>query len=233
MNRIIEVRSVFGNVQRTSYEYMKLLNKNYKDGYRVLIVDDKDGLNSIPFASHGGEVTMYESDINYINGGEVDGINITPISNRKYWNKVKNNITIKNTNFYNERIEEKYDLVYCYRSLHDKNNKSIPMKRKIRKLLSSVKDNGYIYIFYYLAKNEKDYSNFSKNQYLRLGEMSQYFDVRLWDIKSLIEFTNDSFHKGHPYHRHDHYHRIGHIFAQKKNNRLVHKYYYEIETIFE
>ena len=231
MNRIVEVGSVFGNVQRTSYEYMKLLEKKYKSNYSVLIVDDKDGLNSIPFANHGANVTMYESNLNYINGGIVDGTIITPISNRKHWDNVKNRITIKNSNFYNERIENKYDLVYCYRSLHDKNNKNIPMKRKIRKLLSSVKDDGYIYIFYYLAKNENDYSNFSRSQYFRLGEMKQYFDSRVWNVISIVEHTNDTFHNGHPFHQKDHTHRVGHIFAQKKNTRLVHKYYYEIITM--
>ncbi|HPE14788.1 MAG TPA: hypothetical protein PLT65_03000 [Bacilli bacterium] len=85
MNKKIDKRSVFGNVQRTSYEYMKLLDKKCDSNYKVLIVDDKDGLNSIPFANHGANVTMYEPNNVYIKGGIIDGISITPISNRKYW----------------------------------------------------------------------------------------------------------------------------------------------------
>lgn len=83
MSRMKEVRSVFDNVQRTSYDYMKLLDKTYKDGYRVLIIDDKDGLNSILFAKYGAKVTMYESDIKYIKRGIVDETKVTLISNRK------------------------------------------------------------------------------------------------------------------------------------------------------
>ena len=160
--------------------------------------------------------------------GVIDDIAITPITNRKSFKENESKIEIRNTNFYESKVEDKYDFVYCYRSLHENHNKKIPMKRKIRKLLSSVKDDGYIYIFYHMAKNEKDISNFSKNQYLRKGEMKSYFDPRVWDIITIIENDYCTSHNGHPYHKKDHEHRVGHIFARKKNTRLVHKYYYEI-----
>ena len=98
----------------------------------------------------------------------------------------------------------------------------------MRKLLSSVKEGGYIYILYHMAKNEKDISNYSRNQYFRSGEMKNYFDPRLWEIITIIENENYTNHEGHPYHKKNHTHRVGHIFARKKNTRLVHKYYYEI-----
>ena len=79
-----------------------------------------------------------------------------------------------------------------------------------------------------MAKNEKDISNFSRNQYFRKGEMKSYFDPRVWDIITIIENDHCTIHKGHPYHKNDHEHIVGHIFAKKKNTRLVHKYYYEI-----
>ena len=164
MNRTKEVRSVFGNAQRTSYEYIKFLKEKYNTNFRILVVDDKDGLHSIPFANHNANVVMYEPNEIYINGGIIGNYNILPINNRKYYSKNKDKIEIRNKNFYEEKIEEKYEFVYCYRSLHEKCNKKIPMKRKMRKLLSSVKDGGYIYIFYHMAKNEKDISNFPINQ---------------------------------------------------------------------
>ncbi len=144
MIRKIDVGSVFGNAQRTSYEYMKLLNNKKNGDFKTLVIDDKDGLHTLPFANHGSKVVMYEPNGVYINGGIVDNINITPITNRKDYNKVKDKIEIRIKNFYETRVSEKYDFVYCYRSLHEKHNKKIPMKRKIRKLLSSVKDDGYI-----------------------------------------------------------------------------------------
>ena len=76
--------------------------------------------------------------------------------------------------------------------------------------------------------NEKDISNISRKQYFRKGEMKTYFDPRVWEIITIIENDYCTNHNGHPYHKKDHEHRVGHIFARKKNTRLVHKYYYEI-----
>ena len=232
MLRKIDVGSVFGNAQRTSYEYMKLLSKTKEGNFKTLVIDDKDGLHSIPFANYGSKVVMYEPNEIYINGGVIDNYNILPITYRKNYDKVKDKIDIKNKNFYETNIDEKFDFVYCYRSLHEKHNKKIPMKTKIRKLLSSVKDDGYIYIFYHMAKNENDISNFSKNQYLRSGEMINYFNPDVWDVISIIEEKSSTIHNGHPFHPKTHEHRVGHIFAKKKNTRLSHVYTYEITGLY-
>lgn len=160
MIRKIDVKSVFGMAQRTSYEYMKFLNEKCNGNFRTLVVDDKDGLHSIPFANHGSKVVMYEPNEVYINGGLVDDINISPITNRKYFEVNKNKIEIRNKNFYECRVEDRYEFVYCFRTLHENHNKKITMKRKMRKLLSSVKEGGYIYILYHMAKNENDISNY-------------------------------------------------------------------------
>jgi hypothetical protein len=232
MIRKIDVESVFGNAQRTSYEYMNLLSKTKKDNFKTLVIDDKDGLHSIPFANHGSKVVMYEPNEIYINGGVIDNYNILPITYRKNYDKAKDKIEIINKNFYETNIDEKFDFVYCYRSLHEKHNKTIPMKTKIRKLLSSVKDDGYIYIFYHMAKNENDISNFSKNQYLRTGEMISYFNPNVWDVISIIEEKSNTIHNSHPFHPKTHEHRVGHIFAKKKNTRLSHVYTYEITGLY-
>ncbi len=42
MIRKVEVGSVFGTAQRTSYKYMKL-NKKTNGNFKTLVVDDKDG----------------------------------------------------------------------------------------------------------------------------------------------------------------------------------------------
>ena len=93
MIRKVDVGSVFGTAQRTSYEYMKLLNEKTNGNFRTLVVDDKDGLHSLPFATHGSKVVMYEPNEVYIKGGVIDDITITPITNRKYFKeKVYNTI---------------------------------------------------------------------------------------------------------------------------------------------
>ena len=47
MIRKIDVGSVFGNAQRTSYEYMKLLDKKTNGDFKTLVVDDKWNLVKI------------------------------------------------------------------------------------------------------------------------------------------------------------------------------------------
>lgn len=39
MLRKIDVGSVFGNTQRTSYEYMKLLSKKQESNFKTLVID--------------------------------------------------------------------------------------------------------------------------------------------------------------------------------------------------
>ena len=74
MIRRIDVGSVFGIAQRISYEYIKLLNGKTDGNFKTLVVDDKDGLHSLPFANHGSKVVMYEPNKVYIDGGTIDGI---------------------------------------------------------------------------------------------------------------------------------------------------------------
>ena len=83
-----------------------------------------------------------------------------------------------------------------------------------------------------MAKNENDFSNFSKNQYLREREMIKFFDPEDWDILFVDEFKKNTKHNGHPNHKKTHYHKVGHILAQKKNKRLIHKYFYDIIGVY-
>lgn len=104
MLRKIDVGSVFGNAQRNSYEYMKLLSKTKENNFKTLVIDDKDGLHSIAFANYVSNVVMYEWNEIYINGGVIDSFNILSITFRKNYNKVKDKIEIKNKNFYKSNI---------------------------------------------------------------------------------------------------------------------------------
>lgn len=228
MKKVKNTGSVFGVPQRTIYGYIKFLKNKMKNNTNILIIDDKDGLHSLPFLRQDFKVTMYETENIYIDGGNIDEFNIMGLKKRLLLENKENEIKVMKKNFYETKIEEKYDFVYVYRSLHDKCNKHISMNQKMKKILSSVKENGYVYIFYYIAKNEKDYSNFPKNQYFRKNEIKDYFKKQNWDIISLIENNSDTIHIKHPNHNKIHYHRVGYIFAKKINNRLVYQYKYNI-----
>lgn len=52
MLRKIDVASVFGISQRTSYEYTKMLNEKFNGDFNTLVIDDKDGLHSLHFVNH-------------------------------------------------------------------------------------------------------------------------------------------------------------------------------------
>ena len=97
----------------------------------------------------------------------------------------------------------------------------------MRKLLSSVKENGLIYIYYHIADNEHDYINYPKEQYFRKLEMRNYFDDS-WEIIDIIENDIPSFDVGHPFNSNDHTHLVGHVFAIKKYKRRKYKYTYKI-----
>ena len=83
-----------------------------------------------------------------------------------------------------------------------------------------------------MAKNENDTSNFSRNQYLRSGEIINYFNPDVWFVISVIEEKSNTIHNGHPFHFKTHEHRVGHIFVKKKNTRLSHVYIYEITGLY-
>lgn len=224
MNRNKDISSVFGDTQRTSLEYAKLLAKEFKN-YSVLVVDDKDCHHSIMFAKKGANnVTVYESDKRYIEDGTIGSYTLTRVENRKNYNIYKNKINIIIDNFYTSKFDYTYEFTYCFRSLHL--NSSIPMEKKMKKLMSSVKPGGYLY--YYKAINDKDYINYPKNKYIRNGEMLKYFNKDNWDILNIKEDDRFTEHLPHTGNEEKHYHKIGRVFAKKKNNRLTHKYHYNI-----
>ncbi len=99
----------------------------------------------------------------------------------------------------------------------------------MRKLLSSIKENGFIYLFYHIAENEKDYINYPKEQYFRRDEMIKYFDAS-WEIISIRENYKTSHDNGHPNNEINHQHLVGHIFAKKKYKKRKYNYHYKIKT---
>ena len=78
-----------------------------------------------------------------------------------------------------------------------------------------------------LAKNEKDYIHYPKDQYFRKFEMSKYFDDS-WEIIISKESNLKTLDTPHPFNNKKHTHLVGHIFARKKYTRRKHKYHYKI-----
>ena len=161
-----------------------------------LVVDDKDGyLGMCPLRSNMN-VTVYENDKNLLYGGKY----LYPFKNPHndeivYKEKTilgfEDRINIEfldahakliNENFYKSNINEKYSYVATTRGLNLEQNIDISMIDKINKLKSCVKDDGYLYIEYYIALDSDDYETYPKNQYLRYGEMKEYFNGNEWDI---------------------------------------------------
>lgn len=217
--------SAFGAPQRTCYCYIKYLNEYYKRKFNVLVIDALDGIHVLPFARKNNLVDCYETNKTLLYGGVLDGFNIIGLKEKMNIFKLNNLIKIYEENFYEKKCDKKYDFVYVYRSLHLNRNKNIINERKIRKILSSVKENGYVYILYHLADNEKDYINFPKNQYFRKGEIARLFDER-WDIIDNHERKDKTIHNRHPFNCTEHKHKVGYIFARKKSNRVKYKYHY-------
>ena len=199
---------------------------NTKD-IKILIPNALDGLNVLATARRGFKLDCYESQNEFINGGNIDKFNIIGLKEKINYFNLDDKINIIEKNFFEQKIEKEYDFVFCYKSLHFDRNKHIPKERKMRKLLSSVKENGLIYIYYHIADNEHDYINYPKEQYFRKLEMRNYFDDS-WEIIDIIENDIPSFDVGHPFNSDDHYHLVGHVFARKKYKRRKYKYTYKI-----
>lgn len=221
-------KSVFGNPQRTSFVYLDKLEQKYKRSFSVLVPDAVDGLHVLLFARRGHKVTCYETNKTYLEGGIVDGINCVGLKKRLLYESLLSNVIIKSENLYNNLIDKKFDFVYSYRSLHLEENKNIPMSRKIRKLQTAVKENGFIYIFYHLAEDEKDYKKYPKESYLRFGEMKAFFDKESWEVINIIERDKATEHVPHPFHNYEHKHKVGYIFAYKKSSRLKYRLNFNI-----
>ncbi len=221
--------SVYGLPYQRYRYLLKYLDNYYKRKFRILIPNALDGQHILPSVRKGYEVDCYESVSEFLNGGTVDDFNIVGLKEKIKFFGYDKMVNIFENNFYEQKVEREYEFVYCYKSLHLKENKNIPKDKKMRKLLSSVKENGFIYIFYHIAENPNDYINYSKEQYFRKYEMSKYFDDS-WEIIISRESNLKTLDDAHPYNNKKHTHLVGHIFAKKKYKRRKYKYHYNISV---
>lgn len=219
----------FGISPHRNYDNLKRLEEEKGENFNVMVPDCYDGYNVLPMLLRNKKVDCYETNDVLLNGGTIDGFYTIGLKQKVNNYNLNRKVNIYKKNFYTTRIEKEYDYVYCYRSLHLDRNKDIRMEVKIRKLLSSVKFGGYVYIFYYMADDEKNFEKYPKDRYLRSREMRKYLDLSKWDIIYNIE-GHSRIHGPHPYQKAKHYHKTGVILAKKKNLRkkIIHRYIYTI-----
>ncbi|MBE6153862.1 MAG: hypothetical protein E7166_06540 [Firmicutes bacterium] len=227
LNRVYRTGSVFGIPLKQIGQYKDYI-LSINDNPRVLLVDCNDGLNVLQFAKSNYEVCCYETDKVLLNGGIIDGYKTDGLYKRLKDYNLLDNVNIKNCNYYEIKEPKKYDFVLCDRTLHYERNGEITLKKKVRKLMSSVKEGGYLYIYYYLAINEDDYITYPINQYFRKDEMQPIFDLEDWEIVYLCERNKTTPHHSHPMNNKKHSHKTGYILAKKKRNRRKYKYNFEI-----
>lgn len=219
---------LYGNCPKTCYEYITRIENKLERKITVLIPDSLDGYTTMPFLKAGQDVTCYETNKVLLSGGIIDDFLTTGFSYKLSTLIYNGNLKIQKENFYEQPVIEKYDFVYSYRSLHMERNSHTPLKRKVQKLLTSVKIGGYVYIFYYL--NDSKNLNISSNTHFNPYEMKSYFDLNNWEILYSIEGHTRG-HKSHPFNNKNHNHKTGSIFARKKNHRkkIIYRYVYSIK----
>ena len=121
-----------------------------KENINILIPNCQDGIYAIPFAKKGFNVTCYEENSILLNGGIIDDFSSMGLKSRIKYAGLKEKIKLFDYNFYDEEKINKYDLVVAIKTLQLKENNKYGLKYKINHLIDSVKDNGFLYITYYL-----------------------------------------------------------------------------------
>lgn len=223
--------SVFGEAQRTCYCYIDFLKKYYNRDINVLVIDALDGIHVLPFARKHIYVDCYEENKKFLYGGTVENYKVIGLLDKINTFNLSKYVKVNETNFYTSNNNKKYDFVYVYRSLHLDRNKNIDLRSKIKKIMSSVKEDGFVYIMYHIAVNENDYINYPKNQYFRKSFISKIFGSS-WEIIDNHERDELTIHNAHPFHNVNHKHRVGYIFARKKKYYKNKKYHYNLSVDF-
>ena len=218
--------SVFGEPIRQIDYLLRMIDKN---SMKVLIPDDFDGRHTIYVAKKGHFVDCYENDKVLINGGNIDSFQTVGIKERIKEYALNDKVKLVEGSLFSKKIIKDYDFVFCYKSLNLDRNNCFKRDLMIRKLKSSVKENGYLYIKYILADKDTDYINFPKYKYFRRKEIMKYFDDS-WEVIYCKENNFKSIDYSHPFHKEDHHHTMGSIFLKKKYKKRKYKYYYNIYT---
>ena len=224
-NRTFKTKSVYGEANQQVYDYIEFLDSTFKRNCNVLVVDAKDGQNVVPFAKKGFNVVCYETDKKMLNGGIINNQLVQGLNKRVNDYSLNNQVIIKDNNFYENKEIKKFDFVYVEDSLNLSKYKNITLKKKVRRLMSTVKEGGYLYIYYDMAVIEEDYITYSPNLYFRTNEIQSYFDLEDWKIV----YTCERLSENKNYNHYNQERRVGYLLAMKVRNRRKYKYHYSVE----
>ena len=234
----MRTKSIWGNPPTRIYKLLNMAKKEWGTNFTTCIVGCSDGKFLMPFARKKIFVTGYDIDDIALFGGYKDfpivdkKIKCNYISNFKSKEyKLENkrvygiverlameNLTkyarIEKKDFYREKINEKFNVVFTSCSLHYSANKDFTLEEKTKKLQDVVLPGGYLYIDYMMAIDEDDYVNYPLVKFYRKNEIIKYFDND-WKIISYRENNNPSFEGAHVDCVRDHFHRFGYILAKR------------------
>ena len=114
---------------------------NNDKNIKILIPNALDGLHILRTARRGFKLGCYETQDELINGGIIDNFNTIGLKEKLNYFNYNDKVNLYEKNFFEQKVEKEYDFLFCYKSLHLNCNKHIPKERKMKKLLSSVKEN--------------------------------------------------------------------------------------------
>ena len=114
---------------------------NNDKNIKILIPNALDGLHILRTARRGFKLGCYERQDELINGGIIDNFNTIGLKEKLNYFNYNDKVNLYEKNFFEQKVEKECDFLFCYKSLHLNCNKHIPKERKMKKLLSSVKEN--------------------------------------------------------------------------------------------
>lgn len=197
MKSLVNTKSLFGNVPDIFARKIRKWKRIKNDKkFNFLIIDDKDGYLGLYPLSLDFNVTVFEPNRKFIDGGSIE-IPV-PIPNTDEYVYIKrncmglldrarlqfkeDNLVVYNRNFYEIDTLNKYDYVCACRSLDREENSLYTLEDKINKLKNAVKNDGYLYLEYYIALEDNNIEKYPLNQFFRKDEITKYFDKNEWTI---------------------------------------------------
>ena len=114
---------------------------NNDKNIKILIPNALDGLHILRTARRDFKFDCYETQDEFINGGIIDNFNTIGLKEKLNYFNYNDKVNLYEKNFFEQKVEKECDFLFCYKSLHLNCNKHIPKERKMKKLLSSVKEN--------------------------------------------------------------------------------------------
>lgn len=234
----MKTKSIWGNPPTRLYKLLNLAKKEWGKNFTVCIVGCSDGKFLMPFARNEIKVTGYDIDEVALYGGnkdfpiikkkikyeynpefiskkyDLENKRVLGVTERLKIEQIDEFADIKKRDFYRTENDEKFNVVFTSCSLHYSANQDFTLEEKTNKLQDIVLPNGYLYMDYMMAIDEKDYKTYPANKFYRKNEIKKYFD-NTWEIISFRENNFPTFEGAHVDCTRDHFHRFGYILARK------------------